>query len=230
MKKTLVLLINLFPLAGMAYSTFYTADISKAPEGIVIVPAAKIDNSHRLIANLNEQKTKGYVYSEKNNALAIMKDNRNPEINDIINDPTDTHMKSDIKKIKLGFNFKPLACINAIGYAVGGAYIADKGWTAISTFFNDKELGSCNFKVNNMALSHGAVMIPQEQVQYDVNNKITSIYVEGSPKSGFVYNVMWDEHDYNYSLQCANQKYDADITVKMIQLAKKIDTSGNGLR
>jgi len=161
----------------------------------------------------------------------MIKDTRNQYRSDINNldDPKDTHMKSDFNKIKLGFKFTPINFINNIGYAVGGAYIENKGWTAISSFFEDKEIGACKFKVNSMKLSHGAVRITEEQITHEINGKVTSIYIEGTPKSGFVYNVMWDDNDYNYFLVCANPKYDAAITFKAIQLAKKIDKSGNGL-
>src|SRR6476469_4971826 len=211
--KKFIFALSMLPACALAeppIDSIYTADPNNGPRGIVIVPSSKIANPPLVTANLMEQKTKGYVYTEKNNALAIMKDNKNIEINDI-NDPTDTHMKSDMSKIKLGFKFNPISFINPIGYAVGGTYIKDKGWTAIYSFFNDKELGSCSFKVNSMALSHGAVIIAKDTIEYLVNDKISSIYVEGSPKTGFVYTVTWDTNDYNYLLECANTKYDAAI-------------------
>lgn len=227
MKKSLFIL-TILPTIVYAQDSFYTADPNKAPKGIIIVPAAKISNPKNIMKNISEQKSRGYVYNIHNNAFAMINDNKNPDINNI-DDPKDTHMKSDLTKIRLGFNFKPVSSINAIGYAVGGAYIENAGWTSISTFFNDKEIGSCEFGVNSMKLSHGAIRIAQEDVRHDVNNKITTVYVEGAPKLGFIYYVMWNDNDYNYSLQCANTIYDSTITTKMISLAKNIDKEGNGL-
>jgi hypothetical protein len=220
------------PVMAHAEDTFYTADPNTTQKGIIIVPAKKMSMSPDLLSNLNEQKEKGYLYKESNDAIEMIRDSKNhyaSELNNV-SDVRDTHMKSNLQNIQLAFDFKPTSLINAQGYAVGGNYIDGKGWTAISTFFNDEQIGACRYKINNMALTGGAVRIAAEAVRYDINGKVTDIFVEGSPKSGFMYYVMWNDNDHNYSLECANMKYEKNIQSKMISLAKSLDKLGNGLK
>jgi len=196
MKKNILTLalIAALPSLSFADDTFFTADPSKAETGVTIVPLSKMNPSKEMLSFLEQQKTKGFSDKESNEPQQMIKTGKFylNEINDN-SDPTDTHMKSDLSKIKLAFKFKPIPFIKPIGYAVGGMYIKDSGWTAISTFFNDKELGTCKFKLNNMKLSNGAVRIAKETVRNDINNKITNVFVEGSVNSGFIYNVDWND-------------------------------------
>ena len=227
MKKIIlaIALITILPMTAFADKTFYTAQQSNAQSGVIIVPLSKMNPSNETLSFLEQQKTKGYSIKESNDAIDMLKagkQNYSNEINDT-SDPTDTHMKSDLSKIKLAFQVKPIPFIKPIGFAVGGKYIENSGWTAISMFFNDKNIGACRYKLNNMKISDGAVLIPEETVQHDINNKITNIFVEGSVRSGFIYNVNWNDATYNHFLECANMKYDHNITSQMIELAKKID-------
>lgn len=226
MKKHIFILVLFGILAAKVFAdvSFYSANPSTAQTGIIITPLAQMISSKEALDYLQQQKTKGYFFKESNEPhemIKIGKDYHN-EINDNA-DPADTHMKSDLSKIKLAFKFKPISFIKPIGYAAGGVYIKDSGWTAISTYFNQNDLGACKFKLNNMKLSQGAVRIPQELVQHDINKKMTTVFVEGSSNSGFIYNVDWHDPIFNYSLECANTNFDKDITKRMIELAKKID-------
>lgn len=200
------------------------ADPSKAQSGIIIIPLAQMDSSAEALSFLQQQKSLGYSIKESNDPKEMIKMGKDyhNEINDNP-DPTDTSMKSNLSKVKLAFKFKPISFINPVGFAVGGMYIQDSGWTAITTFFNDKDLGACKFKLNNMKLSQGAVRIAKETVRYDINKKVTNVFVEGSTHSGFIYNVDWNDPTFNYFLECANMNFDKDITNRMIELAKKID-------
>lgn len=226
MKKIIFVLVLLFtlPIKSFAEDTFYTANSSTAQNGIIILPLAQIDPSKEALNYLQQQKTQGYAIKESSDPHEMLKMGKSyqNEINDN-SDPKDTHMKSDLSKIKLAFKFKPISFIKPIGYAVGGMYIKDSGWTAISTYFNENDLGTCKFKLNNMKLSQGAVRIPQETVRYDINKKVTNVFVEGSVKSGFIYNIDWHDQTFNYFLECANMNFDKNITNRMIELAKKID-------
>ena len=228
--KMIISRIILFlPIISFAADeTFYTADPSKAKTGIIIVPISESNLSKEDLYFLEQQKTKGYADKESNEPKEMISSGKNyaEEINDN-DDPTDTHLKSTLSKIKLAFKFKQIPFLTPIGFAVGGLYIKDSGWTAISTFFNDKNLGACKFKLNNMSLSHGAVQIPEETVRYDINKKVTNIFVEGSFHSGFIYNVYWNDSTFNYFLECANMKFDNKIKTRMVKLAKKIDKNIN---
>lgn len=220
------MLIALFiPTIVFADDSFYTANPANAKSGIIIEPLSKINPPKETLSLINEQKTKGYSEKISSDALEMLKANKRgytDEINNI-SDPTDTHMKSNLSRIKLAFDFKPAPFIHPFGYAVGGEYINDAGWTAISTFFNEDNIGACRYKLNNMKIANGAVRIPKEIVRYDINKKVTTIFVEGSVKSGFIYNVTWNDATYNHFLECANMNYDKNITNRMIELAKKID-------
>ena len=74
-----------------------------------------------------------------------------------------------------------------------------------------------------MKLAKGAIFIPQESVRYDINKKVTTVFVEGSKNSGFIYNVTWNDDTYNHFLICAHMTLDNSITNRMIALAKRID-------
>lgn len=223
----LVLLLGALSIKVFADDAFYTANPASAQNGIIIVPLSQMNSSKEALDYLRQQKTQGYAFKESNEPREIIKERKNylNEINDNSADPADTHMKSSLSKVKLAFKFKTIPFIKPIGYAVGGTYIKDSGWTAISTYFNENDLGACKFKLNNMKLSQGAVRIPQETVRYDINKKVTNVFVEGSTNSGFIYNVDWHDPTFNYFLECANMSFDKDITNRMIELAKKIDKS-----
>ena len=228
MKKyilTTISIMFLLPVVSFSDQEFFTASPSNAKTGIIIVPLVQMSNPESIAAYLEDQKTKGYSLKESDEVKQMIKESHANYLSEInnISDPKDTHMKSDLSKIQLAFKYKGVPFLNSVGYAPGGTYIPNAGWTVIGTFFNDKEIGACEYRLNNMKLAKGAVLIPQESVRYDINNKVTNIFIEGSKHSGFMYNVTWNDETYNHFLICANLNLDNNITNRMIELAKKID-------
>lgn len=137
----------------------------------------------------------------------------------------DTHLKSTIKDVGLAFEYKsiPVNDKDIIGYAAIGGY--DNGWNGITQIFKDSDLGTCQYDLYNIKLSHGSEFIPEELASYDVNGKATLIDVRGSLKSGFVYNIHWADNTKVNDLYCANMIFEKSKTKKLIELAKKIDKS-----
>lgn len=227
MKKSILTtcLLSLLPLTSYANEEFYTSSPQNAKKGIFIVPIAEMSSPESVTAYLNDQQSKGYSLKESNEVKQMISASLAKYSSEISNnsDPKDTHMKSNLSNIQLAFKYKGVPFINAIGYAAGGSYIPNAGWTTIGTFFNESEIGACEYRLNNMKLANGAVLLPKEAVRYDINNKVTTVYVEGSKQSGFMYNVTWNDDTYNHFLICANMTLDNTITNRMIELAKKID-------
>jgi hypothetical protein len=225
MNKNIIVLISLLPVIGLAEEAFFTASPTNAQKGIVVVPLAQTEHSKERLSFIKQQKMKGYIEKEENGAKELIAMGQGHLENEINNtaDPQDTHLKTDFSAIKLAFKFEPISFIQPIGFAVGGVYLDDLGWTAISTFFNDDSLGVCSYKLNNMAVSNGAVMVPQEMIIRDVNDKMTDIFVEGSVKSGFVYHVNWSDDIYNHFFECGKMSYDKKTINMMVDFAKRID-------
>ena len=57
----------------------------------------------------------------------------------------------------------------------------------------------------------------------DINSKITTVEVIGSPKTGFLYNVEWFDSTFFRQLECANQRFSEKVKQDVIELAKRID-------
>ena len=140
-------------------------------------------------------------------------------------DSKDTHLKSSIKDVGLAFEFKgiPVNEKDVVGYAAIGGF--DHGWNGVTQIFKDQDLGTCQYDLYNIKLSHGSEFIPQELVSYEVNGKATLIDVRGNANSGFMYNIHWADNTKVNDLYCANMNFDKAKTQKLIELAKKIDKS-----
>lgn len=140
--------------------------------------------------------------------------------------PTNTHLKSTIDELKMAYEFKGIPIneiTESIGFAPYGTYIKDKGWIGAHHFFIKDEIGNCVFIENNIKLSHGAIIIPKEDVTYLIHNKPTTTYISGNTKSGFLYHIDWYDLNFFRSIECANKKYNEEIMQKIIELATKID-------
>lgn len=148
---------------------------------------------------------------------------------------TSTHLRQQIKDLKLAFNFKgvpqgnTLAAagnITLLGVAPQGGFHEDKGgWSGAAQYFDAKSIGSCSYGVMNVKASNTAAELAIEDVTYSVNNKPTIITVEGNKVSGFLYKVDWYDDKNFHELECANMKYSSDKTNSVIGLAYQIDTN-----
>lgn len=227
-KIKLTALLLTLPLCAFAGNDI----VPLATKGLQVIPLAKMDIpdsiKERIKDRIKQQNEKGYFEtdSEYTRFLLNIKHNAPSEIRSFANndDQTDTHLKKSISQIKLAFPYKGIKDIdseNVIGYAAIGSW--QDGWTGIKEFFSDNKMGICSYSLFNMELMHGAMQLNTETTRYDVNNKPTSIDVEGNQHSGFHYSIRWFDNKYNHDLECANMKYDKKISEEMIYLANKID-------
>jgi len=235
----LAIFFLLLLFVSSAYAEDFSSDPSKElPQpisGIHIVPDSELVTTKSMkqeeILNLKQQKEKGYIafdstyprelLNTKYRALSEIKANKDNK------DPGDTHLKEKISEIKLAFQYNGIPFIkttNIIGFAAIGGYI-DNGWTGVKEFFNDTRLGTCTLSLYNIGVSHGGVKLGKSTVTYVVNSKPTTINVEGSINSGFMYRVSWFDNTFIHDLECANMNFDKEITTTMIDYARLIDKS-----
>ena len=235
-KKIIIAIAILFPLIS------YANNLAPLPtKGLTIVPIAKTNIPEALKKHIlrvkAEQEKNGYYESKDKDEyirhLIKLKRNASSEIKSFKNsgNPYDTHLKENLSDITLAFPFKPVDTIkdiNVTGYAAVGTFIhersiAKKGWTGIGVFFNENKLGSCAYTFVNLKLSHGAAQLNNETTQYLVNNKPSSIIVEGNNNGGFLYDLIWFTPDTMSQLECANMLFDKSITSKLIAMAGVVD-------
>lgn len=206
-------------------------DITLPTRGIHIVPASQIYLSKELReeenAKIKQMKMQGYIEANSNDAVELLKMGQNGyQFTENNGSKYDTDLKKNLSSIKIAFPFKGISSmepVNIIGFAVAGTWIENKGWSGIAEYFNDKELGTCHFLVNNISLTGGGISLRDDLVKYDINRKPTNINIEGNPHSGFLYSVTWYDNTFIRTLECANKSFDKDITKKLIDFAKTVD-------
>jgi hypothetical protein len=212
------------------------ADFHYPKIGVMVVPPSELqipeDQKIKIQSNMLQMKAKGYYDSDAPDAknLLAMKNVKlvalQAKQSGKPNDPQDTNLKSSIADVGLSYNYSGIAFIpkqNVIGYAAGGIWIDNKGWTDIKEFFNDPELGVCTFTLHNMVSFHGNVRIGEDSVRYDVNKKPGTVSVYGNNTSGFTYNVSWYDNTYDHELECAQNTYNRTTLSKMIAYSNIID-------
>lgn len=232
----IIIFILFFPLFSFAQNTDINSDSQQLPNpvsGIHVVPDTDLTMTEpmriKMSSQLKQKNEKGYIeidsseprqlISLKYSAANEIKENKNKG-------PHDTHLKANISDIQLAFAYKGIPFINksdVIGFAAAGGY--KNGWTGIGEFFNDSKLGTCTLTLYNIALSHGGVRLGKSVVKYLVNNKPTTINIEGSINSGFMYKVHWFDNTFIHELECANMDFNEKITVTMVDYARLIDKS-----
>lgn len=141
-------------------------------------------------------------------------------------DPSGALIKSSLSKFKLSPAYQALSAVSpsdVLGFSVGGLYLKNLGWSGMVEYFNAPDMGTCKYTIENLPVAKVTVYASAETVSYDIHGKVTDKYVQGSPKSGFLYLLSWFDRSYVQTLMCANTKYDAGIMDKMISLATTID-------
>ena len=170
---------------------------------------------------MNQMKAKGYVDHDSTYPRRLL----NMGFKGVTFGPSQKYEDSDLKKssneVKLAFPYSP-PIANSIAFAPIGMLSKD-GWTGIKEFFSHKEIGTCEYSLSNMELAQGSVEIDKNVVRYDVNNKPTTIMIEGNVNSGFMYSINWFDDKYDKQLRCANMDYKPELRNKIIELAKMID-------
>ncbi len=137
-------------------------------------------------------------------------------------DPLDTHLKSNIFQIRLGFKFSGIPGIpkkDILGFAAGGGYTHENGWDGISEFVSIPDIGICSF--TTFAIE--SVILYKENLEYLVNKKPSDKGIEGNWNNGFLYHINWYTDTRRNSFECANRKLNSDVLKKMIRITNVID-------
>lgn len=201
--------------------------------GVKVVPEKEMrtySHGERYLMHKDIQKY-GYINkpNDSNNRLFNLEYIAKLDLKAHANDtnPESTHLRSAIDDIKMAYKFNgiPANTVNVIGYAPYLTYLKDKGWVGAMEFFTKEGIGSCSYSENNIQLSHGAAIIPKEDTRYDVNGKVTTVIVKGTPESKFLYTIDWYDDKFFKQIECANDVYDPAITQGIIELAKFADSS-----
>ncbi|WP_115710987.1 hypothetical protein [Legionella sainthelensi] len=211
--------------------------------GIKLVPRAALDLSEEQLKKgakaEEEMKTLGYAVVDTNRPKELLNFHTYSKTQFKLyagNDKaTSTHLRQDIKDLKLAFKFKGVppgntltaaGNITLLGVAPQGGFHDDKGgWSGAAQYFDAENIGSCSYGVMNVKASNTAAELAIEDVTYSVNNKATIITVEGNIGSGFLYKVDWYDDKNFHELECANMEYSVDKTNSVIALANQIDAN-----
>lgn len=133
-------------------------------------------------------------------------------------------LRKDIADIHMAYSFTPIPdadIARSYGFAACGTF--NNGWTGVTEYFQKEGVGNCAYTEYNFALAHATAYATDAVVRYDVNNKVTTVHVEGNKDSGYLYTVAWMDSNYFRTLECAS-KHDAENrTAQVIALAQRID-------
>ena len=246
MKKRLVAILCAIPL--IAYAT----DEAPLPkQGLQIVPLSAMsipeDMKKDILKIAQEQKTKGYHETsdtryqqslfkiQKRYTMRKKYSGKSANLVVVPEDVTLSDIKDHLSDIPLAFPFNNINWVELdkiMGFVPQGSLIKDNnnptgGWSGIKVLFSDDQLGACSYSYLNLKLSHGGVQLNTETTEYLVNKHPSTKIIEGNINDGFVYTINWDKEGEMHTLDCANMKFDKEITKKMIALANKIDSASS---
>jgi len=233
MRKLLISTMCLIPVITFAGSEPTASPFPGAKNGINIWSIEKINASMNKEMKLKSYKTLDIKeYNETNttdesvNSLLQIPNIAAKETRQYDYDPNllDTHLRSSISKIRLSFKFSGIPGIareNVLGFAAGGGYTHEKGWDGVIEFVRIPNLGICSFSTYSIV----KVIVPKENIQYLVNNKISDKEIAGNKMTGFLYRVEWFTDTRNYSFECANKKLKKENLKEMVKISNQIDRS-----
>jgi hypothetical protein len=138
-------------------------------------------------------------------------------------------LRHKIEEIERAYPFKgvPVHDITTmLGVAPSVNYVEGQGWSGAMQYFQKDGLGICSYRENNLKFSHGAAIIPEEDVTTEVNGKVTVKTITGKENSGFLYEVDWYDTNYFRELKCADSSYSLDKMSSLLELARIIDNNG----
>tara|TARA_Y100001968_G_scaffold81591_1_gene72678 strand:+ start:605 stop:1204 length:600 start_codon:yes stop_codon:yes gene_type:complete len=144
----------------------------------------------------------------------------------VSSNPMKEGSRHSIDDIDMAYDFKGVPSYlitQSLGIAPSVTFIQGKGWAGAMQFFAHENIGNCSYRENNLKLSHGSAIIPEEDVTREVNGKVTISNVTGEIHHGFLYSVDWYDQSFFHELKCAKINYSPDILLEVIALAKQID-------
>lgn len=231
MKKLLVI-ISMLPSLTFANTDSIATPFPGATKGINIWSVDKLDSSTKEISikHLKASRQNGYnktsATDESFNSLYNIRKVAENEIKeyDISQNPLDTHLRSDISKLKLSFDFSGIPGIskeNVIGFSPAGGYSHQNGWDGVVEFAQIPNIGICSFTT----FSIQSVVLYKEALEYLVNKKPTDKNISGNWNTGFIYKINWYTDTRRNSLECANKSLDHELMNKILLLANQIDNN-----
>ena len=137
-----------------------------------------------------------------------------------------TKLRENIIDLQIAYKYNQIPSDiqeNSYGIAPYLSFIKNRGWAGVSELFKSPHVGNCQYFENNIKLTHGSIVLGQEDVQYLVNNKPSLIRIYGNKQQGFVYEVEWYEDKFFKQLSCALPEYGSNVKDKLIELAVQID-------
>lgn len=203
--------------------------------GVTVVPERQMSEyntfKEQRIKEQADIKKYGYVkqFLPQIQSLLNFKEISKNRFNAQSTDPAAEGMYHSINEIEMAYDFKGVpahAITTMLGVAPSVTRIKGQGWAGAIQFFEKDGLGNCSYRENNLKFSHGAAIIPEEDVTKDVNGKVTVTNITGEPQAGFLYSVNWFDNNYFRELKCANEKFDPSIMRSVLELAKGIDDNG----
>lgn len=224
MKKLLLLAAIVIPVIS------YAADKTLSPfdgakDGVNVWSAEKLNmptKSH-VKSFANKQYNEATWTNERVESLFQVGKTGKKEASqyDKVTNQADTHLRSDISKIKLSFKFNGIPDIgkqSVLGFAPAGGYGKD-GWNGVVEFIQMPDLGVCSF--TTFAIK--SVILAKESLTRAVNGKQAENDISGNYTNGFLYHVNWYTNTRRNSFECANKNLDPEILKRMTRIANKID-------
>lgn len=180
-----------------------------------------------------EQKKNGFVkmfskeaqnlYSMPKNAIEDFKLTRGQTLEDI-----NTHLRMNYLDVKMAYQYKaiPVDLIQKeIAFSPESNY-TENGWNgAVEFFIPAFDDSVCAYHEVNIKLTGSSAFIPKEVARDDINNKLTTINIEGNEESSYIYKVEWWDKQFKRELDCASKNYSINLKKQIIELAQKIDNN-----
>lgn len=197
-----------------------------------------VANIKKSLKMFEEQQRNGYVKQPESRAKELLefKKASSYQFKKYENDysPTGTHLRHSISELKMAYTFVGVpqsAMTTDLGVAPYGAYKQTThgdegdGWDGAIHFFENKNIGTCEFREHNLKLARGGIELIKELTGYQINNKPTVILVTGDDTTGYLYRVSWYDKLFSRDLYCASEKFGNDIKQRVIELATTIEAS-----
>jgi hypothetical protein len=195
------------------------------------VKVVQLNESLVIRNTIDEFKKNGYVKKYSQNAVALSTiehsaDEQFKSFSSYKDRPYDTRMRHNWDEMKIAYVYKPVPSdliAKTIGFSPESTFIKN-GWTGVSQFFVPKGHSFvCAYREVSIPLTGTSAVLNQEIVSNEVNEKITTLSIEGDLPSGYLYELMWWDKEFRRQLQCSADVYSEPTKKSIIELARLID-------
>lgn len=203
-------------------------------EGILLVDKSEL-NIPKYILDKRQAEQKqfiklGYIKEDSPRATELLNFRKNSKEQfhnyQSIHNPYGTFLRTSPIDLHMGYTYKGIPqniVNNYIGIAPIGTYKIETGWSGAVAFFENTAIGTCAYTERNLTITHGSSHIDKDIVKHDVNGKVTLIDIRGTEATGFLYNIVWIDNEFDRTFECASKTFSPDIANKVIDMAKQID-------